>query len=169
MKMRLPLLLGLFFLLISFAEAEAQTYLLLRKTGSTRRYEFFVGDEFVYKVKGQEQFYKDRITGFADSTLVLENNILLVSQVHEVDIRNARTNRNEILRTGETLLPIVGVGLLAIDLFNYTVVDGQNFSLDRRITTTSASLVTTGFALRLFRRKKFKLHKPNFNAYILGL
>ncbi len=167
MKVRIIFLLVAFFMIM--ASADAQVYLTLRKKGSTRKYQYFRGSKITYKMKGYDQFFTDRITDFADSTIILENNIILVKQLYEVDIRNASSNRPAIWNAGETALPPIGIGLLALDIFNHSVIDGNEFSLDKGVTTTSAVLVTTGYALRIMRRKIIKLHKPKFEAYIIGL
>jgi hypothetical protein len=167
MKVRIILLTAAFFMCI--ASADAQVYLTLRKKGSTRKYQFFRGNNITYKMEGMDEFFTDRITDFADSTIILENNILLIEQLHEVDVRNANSNRPEILRQAEAVLPGIGIGLMALDIFNHTVVDGNSLTLDKGVTTTSAVLVTTGFALRIMRRKTIKLYKPKFEAYIIGL
>lgn len=166
MKVRLIFLLVAFSMIM--ASADAQVYLTLRKKGSTRKYQYFKGNKITYKMKGFDQFFTDRITDFADSTIIMENNILLVDQLYEVDIRNASSNRSAIWNTAESALPPIGIGLLALDIFNHTVVDGNDFSLDKGVTTTSALLVTTGYAIRIMRRKFIKLHKPKFEAYIVG-
>ena len=98
----------------------------------------------------------------------MENNIILVSQLEEVDVRNARSNRAPVARSAENLLPVAGVGLMALDIINHSVIDGNEFSLDQRTTTTAAALVATGYALKFMRRKKIKLYKEKFEAYIVG-
>lgn len=160
------LLIGLF---LAFESATAQSYLVLRKKGSSRRYEYFKGNELVYRMKGYDQFFSDRITDFADSTIILENNIVLIEQIEEVDVGQARSNRPQLLRSSESVLPGIGIGLMVLDLFNHTVIDGNDFSLDKRTTATAATLVATGYALRLMRRKYIKLNKPKFEAFIVGL
>ena len=70
---------------------------------------------------------------------------------------------------GETYLPWMGAGLMAIDLINHTIVDGNDLSLDRGVTTVSAAMVATGLTLKFLRRKKVKLTNPKFEAYIVGL
>lgn len=160
----------LFFLLLLFLfqGLSAQDYLLVRKKGSTRRYEYRVGDYLVYKQEGRAEFFKDRITEFVDSTIVMENNIVLIEQLTEVDIQNASTNRAQILMAAERTLPTIGYGLLAIDLFNNSVIDGNEFSFDRGTTLTSGALVATGYAMKIFRRKRIDLTKENFEAYIVS-
>lgn len=166
MKIRhLTFLLGLF---IMAHTANAQ-YLVLRKKVSKRKYEYTVGSTLKYKQKGFEEFFTDRITDFADSTIILENNILAIDQLEIVDIQNSVSNRAPILKMGENYLPWIGVGLLSIDLINHTLVDKQKFSLDRGVTTTSAILVGAGLGLRFARRKKVDLRKDKFEAYIIGL
>jgi len=166
MKFRAVLL--IFALLFAFQAVDAQSYLLLRKKGSMRRYTFFKGSEMVYRMKGYDQFFTDRITDFADSTIILENNILLIEQLDVVDVRNARSNRSTIVRNAEGLLPVAGVGLMALDIVNHSVIDGNEFSLDQRTTITAAAMVASGYALKFMRRKYIKLYKPNFEAYIVG-
>ena len=160
----------LFFLLLLFLfqGLSAQDYLLIRKKGSTRRYEYRVGDYLVYKQKGMTEFFKDRITEFADSTIVMENNLVLIEQIVEVDIQNAHTNRAQLLMAAEKTLPTIGYGLLAIDLFNNTIIDGNDFSLDRGTTITSGALVLTGYSMKAFRRKRIDLTNEKFEAYIVS-
>ncbi|MGW8122277.1 hypothetical protein ACV07N_06410 [Roseivirga echinicomitans] len=166
MKAKWPFVL-LCLLFVSEA-AFSQAYMVVRKKGSMRKYEYFVGSKIVYKQKGQKVFFTDRITEFADSTLVLDNNILLTSQIAEIDIRNAESNRSDFLSVSETLLPTVGIGLIAIDLFNHSIVDGKRLSLDRSTTTTAGVLIATGYTMKLVRRKKVNLMKPKFEIYIVG-
>lgn len=165
MKVRYTL--SFLLLLFLFQGLSAQDYLLIRKKGSMRRYEYRVGDTFVYKQKGMKEFFKDRITQFVDSTIVMENNIVLIEQIIEVDVQNAFTNRPQLLLAAERTLPTIGYGLLAIDLFNNTVVDGNEFSLDKGTTITSGALVVSGYALKAFRRKRIDLTREKFEAYIV--
>lgn len=166
MKVRSTLLFLL--LLFLFQGLSAQDYLLIRKKGSTRRYEYRVGDYLVYKQKGMPEFFTDRITEFVDSTIVLENNIVLLEQLTEVDIQNAETNRPEILRAAERVLPTAGYGLLALDLFNNTIVSGNKFTLDEGTTISAATMVGTGYAIRAIRRKRVDFTKGKFEAYIVA-
>lgn len=166
MKLKqITFLLGLFLLSGSL---QAQ-YLVLRKKGSKRKYEYNIGSKLVYKQKGYDVYFRDVITDFADSTIILENNLIVLDQIEIVDIQNSFSNRPEILNLAEGYLPWMGAGLLAIDLLNHTVVDGNDFSLDRGVTTVSAAMVVTGLGLKAFRRKKVKLTNPKFEAYIVGL
>lgn len=161
----ITLLLGFFFI----AQTVQAQYLILRKKGSKRKYEYTVGSAFTYKQKGFDMYFTDRITDFADSTIIMENNLIALDQIETVDIQNAYSNRAEILMMGEVYLPWMGVGLMAIDLINHTVVDGNDFSLDQGVTTVSAAMVVTGLGLKAVRRKKIKLTNPKFEAYIIGL
>lgn len=160
----------LFFLLLLFVFGglSAQDYMLIRKKGSTRRYEYRVGDYLVYKQEGNKEFFRDRITQFVDSTIVMENNIILLEQLTEVDVQNATTNRADILRAAERVLPTAGYGLLALDLFNNSVVSGNEFSFDTGTTITAATLVGTGYAMKAFRRKRVDLTNEKFEAYIVS-
>lgn len=167
MKAKWPLM--LLCLALTTQTAFSQTYLVVRKKGSTRKYEYFVGSQIVYKQKGYDVFFTDRISEFADSTLILNDNIITISQIAEIDLRNANSNRAPILRTSEDLLPALGIGLMAIDLFNNSIVDGNKFSLDRSTTITSGVLLATGYGMKLARRKKADFTNPKFELYIIGL
>ena len=134
-----------------------------------RKYDFFAGDDFVYKMKGMDVFFKDKIADFADSTIILRNNILHLTQIEEVDVRNANSNRSEMLRYIETMAPVVGYGYFALDFVNVAVVENEPYTVDDGVATISAVLVGTGYGLKLMRRKVFKLHKPNREAFIVGL
>jgi hypothetical protein len=167
MKAKWPLV--LLCLALATQTAFSQTYLVVRKKGSTRKYEYFVGSQIVYKQKGYDVFFTDRISEFADSTLILDDNIIRISQIAEIDLRNANSNRAPILRTSEDLLPALGIGLMAIDLFNNSIVDGNDFSLDRSTTITSGILIATGYGMKLARRKKANFTNPKYELYIIGL
>lgn len=162
---RLFFVLGLLF---CFQAVSAQAYMVLRKNGTTRRYEYRVGNYLVYKQKGELDYFTDRITDFADSTVVLENNIITLDQIEIVNVSNAFSNRSPLLRSAEDVLPVAGYGLLAIDLFNNSVLEGNPFTFDTGTTATSAALVLTGYGLRWMRRKKVDLTNPKFEAFIIG-
>ncbi|MFT6055696.1 MAG: NADH:ubiquinone oxidoreductase subunit K [Roseivirga sp.] len=167
MKSKWPLV--VLCLILASQSAFSQTYLVARKKGSSRKYEYFVGSQIVYRQKGYDVFFEDRIAEFADSTLILNDNIILLSQIEEIDIRNASTNRAPILRSIESILPSIGIGLMAIDIFNHTIVDGQDFSLDQSTTATATTLISVGYAMKIMRRKKLDLTNPKFEIYIIGL
>lgn len=150
------------------SEAFSQSYLVLRKQGTIRKYDFFAGDEFIYRMEGFENFFRDKIVDFADSTLILENNILHLTQLAEVDVRNSNSNRSDFLRYMESLLPVVGIGYLALDFINIAVVDGESYEMDNGVSEFTTTMVATGFALKFMRRKVFKLYKPYREAYIVG-
>lgn len=162
---RLFFVLGLLF---CFQAASAQAYMVLRKKGSTRRYEYRTGNYLVYKQKGESDFFTDRITDFADSTVVLENNIITLDQIEVVNVSNAFSNRSPLLRSAEDVLPVAGYGLLAIDLFNNSVIEGNPFTFDTGTTATSAAMVLTGYGLKWMRRKKVDLTNPKFEIFIVG-
>ena len=166
-KMKIKHLLFLIVLFFLYTDLSAQAYMVVRKKGTKRRYEYRAGSYLTYKQKGWDIYTTDRITELKDSTLVLENNLILIEQIESIDIQNAFTNRAEILQTAESFLPVIGYGLLALDLINHTVIDGNDFSLDPGTTTTSAALVLTGYSLKIFRRKKVHLTKPKFEAFIV--
>ncbi|OEJ99653.1 hypothetical protein BFP71_08765 [Roseivirga misakiensis] len=146
----------------------AQSYMVVRKKGGSRRYEYRPGNYLVYLQKGNTQFFRDRITEFADSTIVLENNILRLNQIETIDVSNAFSNRSRLLRGVEEVLPVAGVGYFALDIFNDSVIDGNRLSLDEGVTVTSGALVLSGFMLKWMRRKKVDLTNPKFEAYIVG-
>lgn len=166
MKMnKLFFILGLLF---CFQALSAQSYMVLRKKGSVRRYEYRPGNYLVYKQKGNDAFFKDRISQLIDSTIVLENNIIRLNQIETIDVSNAFSNRSPIWRGAEELLPTVGYGYLALDLFNNSIIDGNSFTLDEGVTTSSALLILTGYSLKWMRRKKIDLSNPKFEAFIVG-
>ena len=120
-------------------------------------------------MKGMDTFFKDRVADFADSTIILENNILHLSQIHEVDVRNADSNRSQFLRYMEGYLPVIGYGYFAIDFVNVAIVDNDPYTIDNGVAIWSAAMVGTGYGLRIMRKKIFKLHKPGREAFIVGL
>lgn len=164
-KALLPILLVLFFL----AEVSwAQNYLIVRKIGSTRKFEYYAGSSLTYLQRGEPLYFTDVITELRDSLIVLENNIINVSQIQAIDVRGAESNRPGIFRVAEFTLPTLGIGLLAIDFINNSIVEGNEFSLDEGTTTAAATMIGTGLILKAVRRKKIDLDNPNFEAYIVN-
>lgn len=158
------LLLGLFFI---YTDLSAQAYMVVRKKGTKRRYEYRAGSYLTYKQKGWDIYTSDRIVELKDSTLVLENNLILIEQIESIDIQNAFTNRNKLLRQAEAMLPVIGVGLMALDFINHTVLEGNTYTLDERTTVSAAYFVATGYALKFMRRKKVHLTNPKFEVFII--
>ena len=99
---------------------------------------------------------------------MLENNIIRLDQIEVVNVANAFSNRSPLLRSAEDILPVAGFGLLAIDLFNNSVIEGNPFTFDNGTTASSAALVLTGYSLKWMRRKKVDLTNPKFEAFIIG-
>lgn len=158
-----------FLALLFFAEnSTAQNYLLVRKIGSTRKFEFYKGDSFTYQQKGEPIYFTDIITELKDSLIVLENNIINISQIKAIDVRNAQSNRPGIYRVAEGTLPTLGIGLLAIDFINNSIIEGNKFSLDEGTTTAAGLMIGTGLLLKAVRRKKIDLENPKFEAYIVN-
>ena len=135
------------------SEAFSQSYLILRKQGTIRKYDFFPGDEFIYKMEGVDVFFKDRIVDFADSTIILGNNLLHLSQLVEVDVRNSNSNRSDFLRYMESLLPAIGYGYLALDFVNIGIINGESYKMDSGVASFTTTMLVTGYGLRLMRRK----------------
>ena len=166
--MKIRYILFVLILFLFALEANSQSYLVLRKQGTLRKYEFFPGDEFIYKMNGVDVFFKDQIQDFKDSTIVLKNNLLHITQIAEVDVRNADSNRSKFLTSLEYSLPVIGIGYFGIDFINVAVVEGEPYRVDSGVATWSAAMVATGFGLGIVKRKIFKLHKPGREAFIVG-
>ncbi|MEM9830480.1 MAG: hypothetical protein AAF944_07565 [Bacteroidota bacterium] len=121
--------------------------------GKTKE-EFYLGDPFVFKLKGDRTIYRGNLTTLdvENGTLLIKTAIIKLEDVAVVYSQKKRSNRfSSKLITAGVMLPI-------IDHFNNSVIMDNEFSWNRGVMVASGVLVSSGLAIRYLRRKKYRTH-----------
>ncbi len=145
-----------FFLLwaMSFTAA-AQTFMVLEKMGTKKRFEFYKGEIVLVKLDNDDYYTPLQIVDFGDSTLITE-----AEEIHLRSIKAINLNKKGgFLRYSGPLLMLAGAGLFAIDAINQSVVQGGSYTVSSGVTTASVILIGTGALFTFAKRDKVKLKK----------
>ena len=143
----------LFFLVAAFSYA--QTFMVLEKMGTKKRYIYYIGEQINLQVLDQKEFQSSLITNILDSGFVANNDTIPFSSLASVNIQNKR--ESGIVDAAGPILIASGVVLLAIDAINRGLVQEGGYTWDSGIGTTSAVLVTTGALIIILKKNKVNL------------
>jgi len=145
----------LFVLLLTFSiSASGQTFLVLEKMGTKKRYEFHRGEQIEVKLNQDNYFTRINIVGLSDSLIYAGTKRIKLS-----NIKTIRLSKNSTLNAWGSVIVNAGVLLVLADLFNQTVVQGGSFNISSGVSIASASLVSFGAILKLAGRNKVKVKK----------
>ncbi len=133
----------------------AQTFMVLEKMGTKKRYIYYVGQQIEYQLTGYKSFNRNLITGILDSAFVSHTDTVRFASITKVSIKHKR--EAGIIGAAGPALISAGVILLAIDIINRGLVQGGDYSLDSGIGTVSAILATTGALIMVLKKDKKKL------------
>lgn len=158
MKMT-PFFLRSLFLTLVFAILSgviyAQTFMVLEKMGTKKRYVYYVGEEIQYKLPGEKDFRSARITQILDSAFVTHNDSIPFRSIDKINIKSQR--KPGLLSAAGPMLIIAGLGYFAIDQINQGVVQGGGSSIDSSVVTASAIISGTGAMIMILRKNKVPL------------
>lgn len=139
---------------ISFA-ASGQTFLVLEKMGTKKRYEYQQGEQIEVKLDNDDFFTRLTIVALGDSTIITETEAYTFSSIKVVKLRGEKT----WLKIAGPSLMVAGVLLFVIDATNQSVVQGGGYSVSTGVTIASASLVGVGTVFTFAGRNKVKMKK----------
>ena len=139
---------------LSFS-VSAQTFLVLEKMGTKKRYEFHQGEQMEIKLGGDDYFTRITIIGLRDSTVSAENQEINLSSINAVKLKS----KSSFLKYSGPLLAIAGVALFTFDAINQTVVQGGSYEFSTGVAVASASLIGVGAAFTFAGRDKVKVKK----------
>jgi hypothetical protein len=149
----------LYLVLISFWHSfslQAQEFGILEKTGTDKKIYFKSGDEIRYKLKNEDHFRRGHIISVSDSGFQFHYHLILFREIEKVDIRGKRWGNFDWNKTG-LFVQIAGIGYIALDTFNSTVVQGETYEFDQSVWVTGGAIFLAGTALRFTKPKKIKL------------
>jgi len=144
------------FFILAGTLVNAQKYAVLHKVGTSKEIRFKSGDEIRFRLKGEDHFRRDYIISISDSALHFHYHTVSFIEIDKVDIRGRRFNTFNWKGVG-TALQIAGIGYVAIDSFNKTVVQGDSFDFEEPVWITGAILAGTGTLIKLAQPRKVKL------------
>jgi hypothetical protein len=134
----------------------AQEFAILEKSGTEKKVYFKSGDEIRYQLKGEDHFRRGNIISVSDSGFQFHYNQILFREIEKVDIKGKRWGNFNWNKTG-LLIQIAGLGYIAIDAFNSTVVQDASYEFDQSVWITGGTIFLVGTALRFTKPKKIKL------------
>jgi hypothetical protein len=143
------------FLIIVSLSASGQTFLVLEKMGTKKRFEFYPGQQMEVKLKNDNYFTRINILGLGDSLISTENQDIKFSSITAVQIKE----KSGFLRYSGPILMVAGAVLFAIDALNQTVVQGGEYVFSPGVATASASLFGVGAAFTFTGNNKVKVKK----------
>jgi len=138
----------------------AQPYLYLNQIGKRRNYKFHEKETIRFKLKGDDTFSVGLITGFGDSYISFDRNIIALDSIEVIDIRNKKRRLSfptAMVRTAA----FAGYAYLVIDWFNVSVVDGDDADVNTEVLAGATGLLGLSFGLQAIQRKYFRVGRGN--------
>ena len=139
---------------ISFS-ATGQTFLVLEKMGTKKRYEYQPGEQIEVMLNNDDFFTRVTILNLGDSTIIAVNDTINFSSVKAVKLRG----ENTWLKIAGPSLMVAGVLLFVFDATNQTAVSGGEYEFSPGVTVASAALIGVGALFTFAGRNKVKMKK----------
>jgi len=144
---------GIYYSLLAGDVYGQDKYLVLEKLGTKRRVVFYPGDEVIFKMKGSDLEITDVITDLQDSLILFVNSYVKPAEIDYIKLEHTKGFMSP--SNGPKLI-IAGVVLFLIDQLNYSVIQGNDFRLDKEIGYASLIMVVGGSIWTSFRYTKFR-------------
>ncbi|MEN8248913.1 MAG: hypothetical protein ABFS32_08275 [Bacteroidota bacterium] len=142
-------------LTISFSSM-GQTFLVLEKIGTKKRFVFYPESMLDVKIKDDDFYTRITILAFEDSAIVTEKQVIKIEDIREVHFVQ---NSGMLSAMGKTFIA-AGILLFTFDMFNQTVVQGNEYSYSKGVAIASGSLIGLGGTLLIFNTKsRYKLKR----------
>jgi hypothetical protein len=132
--------------------AVSQKQLVLLK-GQKVLHRYYPGDEIVYRLKNSKTVKTTYVNNLSDTSVVTHRDTIPFHKIERIYIRRA-TLTNII---GNALV-FAGAGLFLIDQLNFTILEGNDPSLDRRISTLTLGGIGVGLPMMLIKKRYQKLN-----------
>jgi len=125
----------------------AQKQVVLLK-GEKVKLRLYPGDDFVYRLKGEEQVHRSYVNNVSDTAIVAHHDVVPFHRIDRLYFRHS-----SFANVIGGLLVVGGAGYFMIDQFNVVLVQGNKASLDENVTRTSVGMVAVGLPMLLFHKK----------------
>lgn len=155
--MKIKAIPALLVLLLLAQSGFGQKFLVLEKMGTKKRYEYYPGDQIIFKTPSEDYFTKGTIAGITDSLIYFKDRSLAISEITDVDISSVK---GPSFGTYAGTYMMVGGGLLLlIDVVNQTWIQGGSYGSSTGVLITSGALMGAGAILVFAKKKRKKLDK----------
>jgi hypothetical protein len=153
------------FYLLNISPVFPQTFLRIATNfiGSTKIYDLHINEQFLYKLKGEHTFTKDRIISMSDSTLVFNTGEINLSDIKAVRL----TTNNHLIAPFKFVFFAAGIGFLPLNTLNNLITETSPV-YNEKAAYISAALFTTGLIIRELGFKRIKITK-NTELKVLSL
>lgn len=149
-----------FILLLLVTFSFAQSFMVLEKMGTKKRYIYYVGEQIEYQLDRNKSFDKNTITDIIDSAFISMNDTIPFSSINRLNIKNKK--ETGLVNSAGPVLISAGVVLLSIDAINRGLIQEGGYTWDSGIGTTSAILVTTGALILILNKNKISLKESGW-------
>jgi hypothetical protein len=139
----------LFFLFPAFG----QIHLAVKDRAGKKREVFYLSERLVFRLKNDATVYEGTITS-------------IDAKKNEIQIGTASVNLQDIAvlysqkeRRDRYSGKLLSAGILypLVDQFNHVVIRDNEFGLNRGVVIASGALIASGLAIKLLKRKKYRL------------
>lgn len=113
------------------------------------------GDQFVFRLKNSARIHKTYVNNLSDTSVVTHNDTVSFNKIDRIYFRR-RTLGNVI---GSALV-VGGTGLFLIDQLNYSIIQGNDPSLDRGVARSSLISIAVGLPFMLIKKKSQRVRYP---------
>jgi hypothetical protein len=140
-----------FFIALSY-QSIAQKQLLLMK-GEKVLLRLYPGDEIIFKLKGSDRKWTTYVNNLSDTSVVVHQDTIPFRKIERLYFDQTAFHN----RLGMNLM-VAGVTLFLIDQLNYSVIQGNDPSLDGWVSRVSLGAIGIGLPLWLSRKKSQKVN-----------
>ena len=160
-------LISFLLLLLSMQILPAQQILVVKKRNPNRKYVYKEQNSLKVRLKSNRQVLKGPWQFVNDSSFVLDGRLVALQDIYWIDI-SKKERGIWILRKGQDMLVLVGLGLFGISLVN-KIIQPQEFKIEDKVYTKSANMIAGGLIFRgldrTLRPRKVRVGRK-FSAYL---
>ncbi|MEM9857302.1 MAG: hypothetical protein AAF843_08095 [Bacteroidota bacterium] len=144
--------------LFSVAPLSAQYYLQLKKRNKVI-HTYMAGDNIKFKLKGEDFYTNQIITGVTDSTIKFR---FLDVAFKDIEVLKLSSRRSYGLDLVAEFGMKAGIIFLVIDQFNQLAIQGEGLGPSSEVLIISGSLISTALIIWLLKKKKFKFKSGRY-------
>jgi hypothetical protein len=133
--------------------SQSQRYLILDKPGHIKRFRYYIGDELIFKLKGDRMRYKDVIEDVGDSTIKIKGADIPIKDIKSV----IRYKEGGMLDQAIYILPRAGILYFLADTFN-PVFRGSDPDVSRSGIVVGSSFIAGGLLLKLAKKRNYRMN-----------
>ncbi len=119
-----------------------------------------------FKLKGERFFTKALIQGFGEDDIRFHYYRIKLEEIAEIDV-SSKNFTIFSFRSAPGKLLISGLAFIAIDQINQTLSRDEPFGINSNTALIGAGLASSGIALKLIQKKRWKFRKKKHRMEIV--